>query len=86
MKCEKCDYVSHDFYLECPACHRDMKQTRNKLGVYYLTPIADFEDFFSGGSTAPRATSQVVDDGIELEVDLDGTQGGDDEVEFSLDD
>ncbi len=84
MKCEKCDYVSFDFNLTCPACNKDLQAARTKLGVFYRPPDMELDQFFTGGSGTVQAGFQVETE-PEVEVDLE-TESFADEVEFSLDD
>jgi hypothetical protein len=86
MKCEKCSYVSFDFNLICPSCNKDLSSVRKKLGLNLDQPEVDFDEFFTGSSSAYKtaAANTAATSGQPQEAELD-IEGGE-EFEFTLDD
>ncbi|MBI5249416.1 MAG: hypothetical protein HY912_07970 [Desulfomonile tiedjei] len=85
MKCEKCGFVSFDFNLTCPSCEKDLSAVRKKLGLNFDQPEVDFDEFFTGSSSAYKAaTGATATSGQQQEAELD-LEGGE-EFEFTLDD
>lgn len=84
MKCEKCGYVSFDFNLICPSCNKDLSAVRKKLGINFDQPEVDFDEFFTGSSSAYKAAAPASGTSQSQEAELD-LEGGE-EFEFSLDD
>jgi hypothetical protein len=85
MKCEKCGYVSFDFNLVCPSCDKELGAVRKKLGLNYDQPEVDFDEFFTGSSSAYKAgagSPEASAKSNEAELDLEGGE----EFEFTLDD
>jgi hypothetical protein len=82
LKCDKCGYISFDYNHECPVCEKDLAVVRNRLGILYDPPEADFEELFTAQS-GTFATHARAPKTPEAELDLDSVG---DEFEFTLDD
>lgn len=82
MKCEKCGYISFDHNHDCPVCGKDLGMVRNRLGINFDPPEADFDELFTGQS-GTFATPTKAAKPREAELDLDSVG---DEFEFTLDD
>jgi hypothetical protein len=82
LKCDKCGYISFDYNHNCPVCDKDLGIVRNRLGIQYDPPEADFEELFTAQSGTFAAHTRVAK-AQEAELDLDSVG---DEFEFTLDD
>jgi hypothetical protein len=99
LKCDRCNFISFEHNLECPACGRELGIVRRKLGIHYEPPEVDFDELFTGTSghyktgirraapTPPPPKREPVAEpapsGEEAELDLEDV--GED-FEFTLDD
>lgn len=81
MKCDKCGYISFDHNLTCPACNKDLGSLRHRMGIHYMPPEANFDEFFAGSSGAYQTAPPAKEP--ETELDLGSV---DEDFEFTLDD
>jgi len=81
LKCDKCGFISFDHNLTCPACNKDLGSVRQRMGIRYMPPETNFDEFFSGSSGAYQTVPIAKEP--EAELDLGSV---DEDFEFTLDD
>ena len=98
MKCEKCNFVSFDHNVTCPQCNKELGSVRSKLGIWFTSPEADFDQFFlgdtgsfqtSGPATATTSGTRPVAAPAAVPATVATAQDSvaiEDDFEFSLDD
>lgn len=93
MKCQRCEFISHDYLHVCNKCGASLEVTRRKLGITEEAPeISSWDELF--GVRARHDSIEIPEQeprpkpqqDSQVEVVLDNfTLDDDDDFEFDLD-